>query len=83
MKVSHEKAREIAQRYINYAFGNSGELPRHSIPARPDHDDDLLLMAYIEQQAGKLNVVSSKDHVSSGQVFVPLSPDPMQPWRKP
>lgn len=48
---NHEEALEIAQRYIDCAFQNEGrERPRHSIPARPDYDDDLRLTAYIRHQ---------------------------------
>ena len=48
--VSHDEADQIAQRFIDYFFGNKAETPRVSIPARPDYDDDLRLTAYIEQQ---------------------------------
>lgn len=34
---------ESAQRLIGHAFGNGGERPRLSIPARPDYDDDLIV----------------------------------------
>src|SRR6185369_2251337 len=47
---SHDEATQIAQRYIDCAFGNKAERPRHSIPARPDYDDDLRLSAYIKHQ---------------------------------
>ena len=50
-QVTHEEAREIAKRFIDANFNNPGERPRIGIPARPDYDDDLLLCAYIEQQA--------------------------------
>lgn len=60
-EISHAEAREIAQRLINSHFNNPGPHARTSIPARPDHDDDLLIMAYIEQQFGDdLGFVSPK-----------------------
>jgi hypothetical protein len=47
--ISHDEAREIAQRLINSHFRNEPHA-RASIPAKPDYDDDLLISAYIEQQ---------------------------------
>ena len=48
---THVEAREIAQRYIDCAFRNEGrERPRHSIPVRMDHDDDVRLTRYIDRQ---------------------------------
>lgn len=47
--ISHDEAREIAQRLINSHFRRKPHA-RVSIPAKPDHDDDLLISAYIEQQ---------------------------------
>lgn len=49
--ISHEAAASAAKRLIDYYFGNKGELPRASIPARPDYDDDLVLTGYIKQQS--------------------------------
>jgi hypothetical protein len=48
--VTHIDARESAQRFIDGHFGNGEEGPRISIPARPDHDDDLRITDYIDQQ---------------------------------
>lgn len=48
--ITHEEAREIAQRLINSHFHQSPGA-RVGIPARPDYDDDLLIHAYIDQQA--------------------------------
>ena len=48
--ISHDEAQQIAKRFIDGHFNNKGDHPRISIPARPDYDDDLLLLAYIEQQ---------------------------------
>jgi hypothetical protein len=51
--ISHLEARIIAQKFIDWYFDNGGERPRISIPANSKHDDDLQLMAYIEQQEAK------------------------------
>jgi hypothetical protein len=49
-QIGHEEAREIASRLIAGAFNRTDNRPRFSIPCRPDHDDDCLMMAYIEQR---------------------------------
>jgi hypothetical protein len=55
-KVSHAEARQIAFRLIQGSFRRDGEVldydnrPRFSIPCRPDHDDDILIREYIDQQ---------------------------------
>lgn len=51
--ISHDEAREIAQRLINSAFRNDSDQARFRIPADREHDDDLLMMAYIHQQRTK------------------------------
>lgn len=48
--VTHERAREAARRLIAGSFRRVDMRPCFSIPARPDEDDDLVLMAYIRQQ---------------------------------
>jgi hypothetical protein len=48
-QIDHKEAREIAQRLINSHF-NQEPCARVGIPARVDYDDDLLMMAYIDQQ---------------------------------
>lgn len=59
--ISHAEAREVAQRLIDGAFRNSDKpRPRFSIPADKDRDDDLLISAYIAQQA-------AKDRASTGE----------------
>jgi hypothetical protein len=50
-KISHEEARQIAQRLINSAFRNGKDEAHFEIPANKERDDDLLIMAYIHQQA--------------------------------
>lgn len=47
--ISHEAARAIAHRFINGHFNNAGPHPIVSIPADPERDDDLRLLAYIDQ----------------------------------
>lgn len=54
--ITHAEARDVARRLIVSAFRRDGERldydvdPRFSIPTRPDHDDDCLIVAYIEQR---------------------------------
>ena len=51
--VSHAEAHQIASRFIAGHFNNgvaSLDHPRISIPADPEHDDDIRLLAYIDQQ---------------------------------
>jgi hypothetical protein len=50
--ISHTEAREIATRLINSHF-NKEPHARVGIPARPDYDDDLLIVSYIKQQEEK------------------------------
>lgn len=49
-RISHDEARQMVSRFINSHFNNPGEKARASIPARPNYDDDLRLIAYIQQQ---------------------------------
>lgn len=54
--ITHDQAMEAALRLIAGAFRRDGlvlpadKRPRFSIPARPDHDDDIVLCDYIRQQ---------------------------------
>lgn len=48
--ISHDEALQIAKRFIDGHFGNPGDHPRASIPADPSRDDDIRLIAYIDQQ---------------------------------
>lgn len=54
--VSHAEAKEIALRLIAGSFRRDGETlpsnkrPNFSIPTQVNHDDDCLIIAYIEQQ---------------------------------
>lgn len=49
-RISHDEARQMLSRFINSHFNNPGEKARASIPARPKYDDDLRMIAYINQQ---------------------------------
>lgn len=54
--ITHAEARDVARRLIAGSFRRDGERlrydndPRFSIPAEVDRDDDLLMLAYIEQR---------------------------------
>ena len=47
--ISHDEAWEAVNRLTNSHFRRE-PCARVGIPARPDYDDDLVLMAYIRQQ---------------------------------
>lgn len=49
-EITHHEAEAAADRLICSLFKNDGERARVSIPARPDHDDDLVIKSYIRQQ---------------------------------
>lgn len=53
--ISHTEARDAVQRLVNSHFNNPEpcEHGRFSIPANVERDDDLVLMAYIQQQEEK------------------------------
>lgn len=48
-QIGHDEAEAACKRLINSHFHNPDHA-RISIPARPDEDDDLVLMAYIKQR---------------------------------
>ena len=48
--ISHAEAKQIAHRFFNSLFNRGGEKARISIPADFKRDDDIRLIAYIEQQ---------------------------------
>lgn len=48
--ISHAEAKQIAYRFFNSLFNRGGEKARISIPADFKRDDDIRLIAYIEQQ---------------------------------
>lgn len=56
--ISHAEARQALERLLNSHFRREGERPRVGIPARPDYDDDLVLLAYIEQQRADDELIS-------------------------
>lgn len=51
-EIGHDEAREVARRLINSHFRQEPHA-RIGIPARPDYDDDLLILAYIKQQEAR------------------------------
>ena len=51
--VSYDEAREILSRFNASHWNNPTEHARYSIPARPDHDDDCRLAAYIDQNRNR------------------------------
>lgn len=59
MDITHDRASEVARRLIAGSFRRDGERldddkrPRFSIPTRIDHDDDTVIVAYIDQQREK------------------------------
>ncbi len=62
--ISHDEAREIAQRLINSHFRNEPGA-RAGIPARPDYDDDLLIIAYIRQQQAAASILPTRPEQAS------------------
>lgn len=48
--ITNDEARGIAKRFIDGHFRNNAEHPRISIPADERRDDDIRLLAYIDQQ---------------------------------
>lgn len=48
--ISLNRARASAVRFINGHFNRPGPKPETQIPARPDEDDDFVLMEYFRQQ---------------------------------
>lgn len=50
--ISHDEARQSAQRLINSHFSNGKQYAKTCIPAEDD-DDDLLICRYIEQQRAR------------------------------
>ena len=60
--VASNEAREAAQRLIDFAFGNTAERPRFSIPARPDRDDDLIVCRYIEES--QIEITTLRDELA-------------------
>lgn len=57
--VSADEAREIAHRFINGHFQNPAEGPRISIPADLRRDDDLRLLAFVNQARRAFAVVDA------------------------
>lgn len=70
--VTHDEAKDVALRLIAGSFRRDGERleigkrPEFSIPTRVDHDDDCLIMAYINQQKAeiaRLNVLVEEQNI--------------------
>lgn len=72
-KIDHDEAREIAQRLINSHFRKEPHA-RVGIPARPDYDDDLLIYAYINQQAALTAAEQPRAQVDGQWKMVPVEP---------
>lgn len=77
--ISHDEAEEIARRLINSHFHQEPH-GRFSIPARPEYDDDLLIYAYIKQQAALSPAPCSGDAMREAlQKFVDYYPSGINP----
>lgn len=74
LPVTHAEAKEIAQRLINSHFRQEPHA-RVSIPARPDHDDDLRLVQYIAEQERALTA-APVDHARA-EAWEPISTMPL------
>ncbi len=55
---THDEAKQILSRFNNSHWNNDGAHARYSIPARPDHDDDIKLSTYIDNN---IAIESSRD----------------------
>jgi hypothetical protein len=53
-KVTAAEAQEAIGRFNNSHWDNPGEKARYSIPARPEHDDDIRLSAYVDQAEARI-----------------------------
>lgn len=66
--VSHAKAREIAQRFVDAAFNNPGtKRPEFSIPADPRRDSDIRMAVYIDQREAKERAAEPAQGKTEGQ----------------
>lgn len=59
--VTHDEAEAAANRFIAAHHKNDSERPRIGIPARPDYDDDLMLLSYIRQQRRLAQGISAQN----------------------
>jgi len=53
-RVTTAQAHESAQRLIDVAFGRPDVMARFSIPARLDHDDDLIVTRHIDESSSEI-----------------------------
>lgn len=81
-QVDHDEAKRIAQRLISGSFRRDGERlpsesrPRFAIPCRPEHDDDCLILAYIEQcaahdaelDAARAEIATLKEQLADAEI---------------
>jgi hypothetical protein len=70
--ISHAEAREVATRLINSHF-NKEPHARVGIPARPDYDDDILIVSYIKQQQEKEESADPAQAVGMREALEPLA----------
>ena len=59
-RVTREQAHESAQRLIDVAFGKPDAMARFAIPARLDHDDDLLVSRYIDESSSEITALRAE-----------------------
>lgn len=69
--ISHTEAIEIASRLIAGAFRRDDKKPLFSIPANPERDDDLRMMAYIKQQQSGWRPIESAPKNESVLIYIP------------
>lgn len=74
-EITHHEAEAAADRLICSLFKNDGERARVSIPARPDHDDDLVIKSYIRQRRRASTAPETPaPSVPDGWKLVPVEP---------
>lgn len=61
--ITHDEAREMLGRMVNSHFKNPREHMRASIPGNPGRDDDLRMIAYIQQQRAQLAAAKAEREV--------------------
>ena len=65
-QIPYTEAKEIALRLMSGSFRRDGERldygkrPNFTIPTRPEHDDDCLILSFIEQQAAQSSQQSER-----------------------
>lgn len=72
--ITNDEAMDAARRLIAGAFRRDGEdlpserRPRFSIPAQPDRDDDLVLMAYLKDAAALREARQQEREMVEGEI---------------